>query len=660
MAYTKHAQWLFEEGARPKGMFEPIYFQKMRGNIGQNQDKIYDFTRTRAYMEEMVRQGVTQVWINWWKGYGLEKEKACQDQAAALFPVIRELGMRAVCYHSFGSLTFDTLLAEEPDAVNWITRTQNGQPTSCQVTFQCFRYRPCFSSDGYLSYMERVLARAIDAGCDGIHFDNIGFQAEPEACHCERCTRLFREYLQETYGGELGEEVFGFSDFSHATVPWFNQHNQPNKLNNAMVAHHRAWIDFKCRVLGNASNRLIDFVHNRNPEVFVEMNACEGEGFPAAFWRGNDCDMLFPKLEMVCDEGNGHYGVNSNGAMIGQHRAKKLCVSFDCAHWGAYNPNAQAIDFSEERAVCYHAPMVFWEKYKEYQLKGRSLAKVAVLRERNSLAYNRWDPWEETLAIEQYLIERHIPFDFVHNAQLTDLPERYEVLICAGMEIMSDEIRDRITAYVADGGSLLLSGAAGKYDEHYRLRQIPVDRIETVADFEQAHQPRNAFFELIGDDPQACKQDVILNEYQKGRVGWIREMDVHRVARTPANWCHSPDNLMLPRNAPQIDALLAGLLPEGIGLDVSTGGKLYVHLAHREDTGEWMLHLINHEFQTKKANARIRLKTEKEPVEIVSVSMDDAEAFEERSESFSMDGSWLCFNMNDIGIHRTAIMRFAK
>ena len=650
----KSAKWLFEEGIRAYSMFEPLHFERMRGLCPDNQKQVYDFKRTRTFMEHLAAQGYNQVWVNWWKGYGLKHEQECQHQIARLIPVCKELGLRVVCYHSFGSLTFDTLLLEEPDAVNWITRTQAGQPTSCQVTFQAFRHRPCFSSAGYLSYMEKVLARAIDAGADGIHFDNIGMQAEPEACHCDRCTALFREYLQKHYGGKLGQEVFGMSDFSHATVPWFNQHNAAGKFWRAAPPHHWAWIDFKCHTLGQAGQRLTDFVHKRNPNVYVEMNAAEGDGFAAAFWRANDHEQLYPKLELICDEANPAPHLNARGAIRGPYRAKKLARAHGCAHWAT----GHISDFCEDLALS-SAPLGFWKRYKAYQLKARSVARIAVLRERNSLAYNRWEPREETLAIEQYLIERRLPFDLVCNSQLAGLDSRYALLIVAGAEVMPDTVRDDIVRYVKQGGRVLLTGASGVYDRYYRIRRQVLSEIRTVEDMTRAMQPLNAFHELIGPDPLGGAESVLRRTVGKGRVAWIRAMDVDRLARTPENWTIGDDWYMLPRNATDIDAVCTWLAPEGFGLKVESHAKLYVHEAARQDSGERLIHLINHEFPARTARADIRLDVAKAPAEVVSISIDESETnYPERRETFSMTGTTLVVQVEDIRNHRTVIVRF--
>jgi len=649
----KSAQWLFQEGARIHGQWEPLYFERMRGRAGENQKMIYDFCRSRAFMEHLARQGVNQVWFNWWKGFGLKHEKECQDQVARLFPVCRDLGIKSVCYHTFGSLTLDTLLLEEPDAVNWVTRTQAGQPSTCQVTFQCFRNRPCFSSEGYLGYMEKVLARAIDAGADGIHFDNIGNQSEPEACHCPRCTRLFREYLQERFGGDLGEEIFGMRDFSRATVPWFNQHNPSARFWRALPPHHWSWIDFKAHTLGGASRRLTNFIHKRNPQCYVESNAYEGDGFGSMFWRGIDYDAMFPSLELISDEASPGLKVNAKGAMVGAFRAKKYCRAFGCGHWGHEN----VLDFCEE-SVISSAPLGFWKKYKDYQLKTASRARVAVLRERHSLAYNRFDPYEETLAIEQYPIERHIAFDFVHNGNLGQSAGAYDLLIVAGAEVMPDAVRDEIVNYVRAGGALLLTGACGVYDRYYRVRQQPVKQVTTMEEFAQAKKPRNAFHELVGCDPLGSCESIIQRQIGPGRVAWMRAMDIERLPRNESTWILGENWFAMPGNAADIDGVMSFLMPRGFGLRVETQAKIYVHLAGRQDTGELLIHLIHLEYPAKTAQAEVRLRVAGKPHEVFSISQDDVDNdYAPRPHVFRMEADEVVAAVDNIRSHCTIIVR---
>jgi hypothetical protein len=213
--------------------------------------------------------------------------------------------------------------------------------------------------------------------------------------------------------------------------------------------------------------------------------------------------------------------------------------------------------------------------------------------------------------------------------------------------------------YVRGGGRLLLTGAAGVYDRYYRTRRQPISRIRNMRDYARAAKPLNGFHELVGPDPLGSPEATIRRKAGKGRAAWIRAMDVDHLPRTPDNWMIGEDWFMLPRNADRIDAVLAWLAPEGFGVQVHTHAKLYVHLAEREDTGEWLVHLVHHEPGGKLARADVRLDVPREPSAVVSISSDDGEdGYPERKERFERSGRQIVVPVEDIRSHRTVIVRF--
>lgn len=655
MEEPRFAKWMFEEGIRHKSIFEPLHFQRMRGGQADNYEQLYDYTRSRDYMKHLADEGYTQVWFNWWKGYGLNFEKRCQDQAAELFGYVKELGMHPACYCTFGSLTLDTLLLEEPDSANWISRGQDGQPTTCQVTNQTFRYRPCYNSQGWLAYMERVVGRALDCGADGIHFDNIGPQFEPETCKCPECTRLFREYLQERFGGELGERVFGMSDFRHASVPWFNRWNTPTGMRRAHGPHHLAWIDFKCRSLSQAGRRMAEFIHGKNPDAFIEMNCLEAHGQAAAYWRGEDYDELLSVLDLAYDEKTSKPGINQRGAMVSPERSLKWASRFGTAVLGIGGPVGSAVNLACNLAG-NSSPLGFFRKWKDFQLKARPISQVAVLRERNSLAYNRWEPWEQTLAAEQYLIERRIPFDLVVNKELDDLGQ-YRLLIVAGAEVISDAVRDRIASYVSGGGSVLLSGAAGQYNEYYQHRGNRLEKVQTWEQYLEAGKPKNAFWELIGADPDGDGQKEVRKSFGQGRVAWVCGFEIDPLPRTPENYAIFDSSWQMPANAEQIDELIGWLVPDGFDLTIETADRIAVYLNRRVDTKQIVLHLVNFAWPDYQASAVIQLRMSDRPGEVFSISHDDeATDFASRRENFDFENQTLLVRLMGIDTHRVVVI----
>jgi hypothetical protein len=134
---------------------------------------------------------------------------------------------------------------------------------------------------------------------------------------------------------------------------------------------------------------------------------------------------------------------------------------------------------------------------------------------------------------------------------------------------------------------------------------------------------------------------------------------VDSLPRSGETWIIRDDWLALPRNATEIDAAMAWLLPDGVGLRVDTNGKLYVHHAVREDTGELLVHMVGHEYPQKTARADVHLRVSGKPKSVVSVSTDDEqEGYAERPESFRMVGDELVVPVEEIRNHRTVIVRF--
>ena len=661
MSYLpKACDWFYKEGIFMGGdyvpMHEPLYFLNSRGGAGTNEEAIYHFRRTRPYFEFLKDFGYNHVWFNWWKGYGMDHERECQKEAVDMFATCTELGLRSICYFSLGSLTPDTLLLEEPGAEDWFTLTQEGRRASCQTTHQPFRVRPCYTSEEYMQYMEKALEDCLNQGADGIHFDNIGMQAEPEACHCPRCQKLFREYLVEKYTEDQAMDLFGYRDLSQASIPWFNQHNSANKMFTAKVPLHRAWIDFKCKVYSDFANRLIQKIRSVKADAFIEMNGMESDGFATGFWRANDYDNYMSELDMVFDEGNTQDYVDSNGLIRGSFRAKKWCCAYGAAHRAGKSPRNAALDFAEDVGN-FTAPKGFMNKYKALQMESRSDVKIAVLRERNSLLYNRVEPWYSTLVLEQYFIENRIPFDFITNPQIKNKASDYSVIVISGAEIISDDLRDELFDYVREGGSVFFADQVGIYDENYLLRRKDVQSVVTMEEYAEARKSHNAFAEVLGDDPYAGKEDVLCETLGKGKIGWLKKLDVPAFKKTVDAWMIPVNDILVPENSDQIKSVLDYLMPEGCGIKVETDQKVYVHTSKRVEQRELFVHLINYSYPDEAASVKVVLDIDGAPEKVVSIAVDDQDTdFAEREEVFTFEDGKLTIDVAGIKHHRSLII----
>ena len=83
------------------------------------------------------------------------------------------------------------------------------------------------------------------------------------------------------------------------------------------------------------------------------------------------------------------------------------------------------------------------------------------------------------------------------------------------------------------------------------------------------------------------------------------------------------------------------------------------HFAARRDTGEWLVHLINHEHPARTARADVTLDVDRRPRSVTSISLDDAERnYPRRKERFTLAGGKLTIPVEDIRRHRTVVVRF--
>src|SRR5690606_13461722 len=150
------------------GFWEPLYFLKYKGGQSTDLEAEYERAHSDESLDALAEAGINLVWTHFFKGFGLEFEAEEMARTKDYIERAHRRGIKVAAYVTLGSLTPETLLQEEPDAINWFQVNQDGQYPSCQTTYQSFRVRPCYHSEGYLRYMERVCGKAIDSGADMI------------------------------------------------------------------------------------------------------------------------------------------------------------------------------------------------------------------------------------------------------------------------------------------------------------------------------------------------------------------------------------------------------------------------------------------------------------------------------------------------------------
>ena len=170
----------------------------------------------RLHGDELVAKaaglGVDTVYCHFFKGFGLEHERAEMMRTRDFARKAHALGVKVLGYCQFNSLYYEAMLAEIPGLEAWTARRLDGGIAAYSGTY--YRWAPCVESREFVDYLKKVIRYGIEEiGLDGFHFDN----SYARDCHCERCQRAFRDWLAANIKNP--REACGLADFRHVRIP---------------------------------------------------------------------------------------------------------------------------------------------------------------------------------------------------------------------------------------------------------------------------------------------------------------------------------------------------------------------------------------------------------------------------------------------------------
>jgi hypothetical protein len=293
-----HPSWILETGLVSALRPEPPYLQKYCGAQCVDAEEEYKRAFSDAALADLAAAGVNIVWFRFFGGFGVEFEKKEIERAREFIVRAHAQGLKAAALIALGALTPETLLAEEPGCQNWLQVNRGGvQP--CVAPGQSWRARPCYNSENYLRYMERVCDQAAEAETDLIHFDCFGNNAEPDTCRCPVCVAGFRDFLRKRYGGEdgrsreAGRERFGHNVFTHIRPP------AAAAAAGLDGPHQQEWQEFKVRSLAGCLVRLVETIRKRAPHCAVGADLMRGFEYGQASLHSLSIQDQLPHLDCV-------------------------------------------------------------------------------------------------------------------------------------------------------------------------------------------------------------------------------------------------------------------------------------------------------------------------------------------------------------------------
>jgi len=554
----------------------------------------------RIFSEKTVRQmkdlGINLAVTHFFKGLGLRAEQPEMARTRQFVKLCHRHGIRVAGYTQFRSLYYETFLKEEPDAAGWIQRRSDGTLNTWGGSY--YRWAPCVNSRDFIGYLKRVISYgAREIGLDALHFDNT--YAQP--CYCDRCRRLFREYLEKNV---KDESRLGFLGFKHVELPPYND-DYPHIADPL----YQEWIRFRVASLTNAWRELYNHIKSINPELAMMTNpafprkmgwANRLSFHPRAAGKYNDL-MFAENGNFPCMDGDRHVS-QIRAYKIGQACGYRvLPTAWKHDEKGMRCPiNAREVQLSLAEAAAFGGtvgttwalrttvgPAVvvdkrelaeplgkhisFFNRHRDLYAKARTDAKVALLHSFESLAYRANESFARFMGMEQILLAGGVPYDVLFDEDIGRV-KQYRLLIVAGQACLSDKTVAAIREFVRGGGKVFVTGESGSCDQNGLARAS-----NPLADMADG---KSVIFEKNTGAAELAKESVL----------WINTSAV-----------------ALPGDAAAVLRSLRKMLAKDLPFSVSAPRGVYANWTKLPD-GRNVLHLVNYADEKKPARVIVRFK----------------------------------------------------
>jgi hypothetical protein len=605
---------------------EPLDFLLRRGDHFDDEPERYAEMGSPENIKRMADAGVRYAMIYFYKGFGLKYERPSMEKSKRIAGELHKNGIKVGLYIG-GTMFTETLYHEIPEAKNWEQRNQDNHwiPYGTQT----FRHYACPNEPAYRDYIKKILKIGVeDLHADQIVFDNVMLQPEPDSCRCPRCLKAFHEYLHKKYPTpDAAERRLGIRNVDWIVPDEWDNAAQPDGLAALNDPVLQEWTRFRCESLAHHADDLADYVKSLNPNVAVLMNI-KGVYSWNRYWANAVYHPLFAGHVDILAFDTGGYDARidaKTGALVSQIRSYKMArdIGASCdAPLGDELACAQQMAFGYESPVAGYAgspwmaarsgttPILeFYRHYfQRYYTGTTNVADVAVVRNWPSMAYSINATYVPATLMEQELIQHKIPFDLIFDEELTNL-NRYQSVILAGQECVSDAQVKQLLDYVRRGGALVITDNTGEYND-WREKRHRNPFLPARAE----GNGRIVYIPKIVPDLQMTKASGDNGNPEPG-------------ASSQSTPRMSPPQWVLPKNHQEIYEAITHALPRGLSLTCDAPLTTVAELVTRPKTRETIVHFVNFERQHPlspfKASVRNQFAGQVKSVTCFSPDADD-------------------------------------
>ncbi|MCY3021675.1 MAG: beta-galactosidase [Planctomycetota bacterium] len=626
--------WISNTGLISVSLPEPPLARKYRGGQPGDMETRYERALADEALDALVRAGVTLVWLRFYSGFGLEFEKAESERGREFIARAHARGLKVAASVQLGLLVPETLWLEESECHNWLQVNPDGQHPWAGPDAGPAGVRPCYNSEGFLRYMERVCGLAVDCGADLVHLGNVGYNPEPDTCRCPICVGAFRDFLHQQYGSqeeqtrEAGMARFGHTTFTHVRPPGVLHGARPVPDAAVDSPHEQEWIRFKVHTLTACLARLSRAIGRRNPQCTVSADLLRHADVWTEALSGVCYAEQLPHVDLIAPSPAWRQGAFTADTQSSQRMtledfpeglleeppqpprvSRETCrivpglkaarafgvaaetdvrdgdLEINLACNLAFNPfglgrlgnsdDPWVAPGGEERAAQdEHAKTLraYVEFYKQHQalLLGGQSLRGIAVYHDAPSCMYDGAAGGEARRICEESLVGGWPFEPLYPNQPGEMA-RYRCVLLAGCEHLADGVVETLTRYVEGGGGLVAIGDAGTRDEWGRVRAVP------------------ALAGLLGPEyPQAVRRAV-----GAGRVAYVPQ-------------------------AADVEGALGALqfaAGEPAPWRVETESGRVISQAARAKSGALVLHLINVDAEPVR-DVRCALACERQPQEV--------------------------------------------
>jgi len=634
---------------------EPIDFLLRRGEHEADLAAQYATMLSPENIQRMADAGVKWGRLFFYKGFGLEYERSAMEQSKKAAEQMHRLGMKVSLYMG-GTMFVETLYRELPQAKGWEQRDQWDRPVPYGA--QTYRHYACPNEPAYREYLKRVIRVGVEEfHVDEFAFDNIMLQAEPKSCHCPRCVAAFHAMLKRRYPTkEAALRRFGLPDTDWLSLHEWGTEAEPESVTDLNDPVLQEWVRFRCESLARYANDLYDSVKALDPKVAVLFNIKGVYSFNR-YWTNAVYQPLYAgKVDLMAFDTGGYdeHIDATTGALVSQIRSYKMARRLETGCEDAFNNDVRAsvhMAFGYQKPVAgmaaapmgsgafnvFTPAMEFFREYNDRYYTGvDNVADVAVLRTWASMAYSVSAAYVPTTLLEQVLIQYKVPWDLLFEEQI-DRIGKYGAVILAGQECLSDAQVAALLAYVRGGGTLMLAGNTGQFNEWRETRR--------ANPLLPARSEGKGRVVVIPEIVRGDKTARAAGANEDPEPGATAQRGVHM---NPPQW-------VLPKNAEEIYKVVVAAVPTGLSLTAEAPLTTVMEIQKRAASQETIAHFIN--FESKKRVGPFAVTVKKQfPASVKAVLCFSPEKDEPVKLEFAEAGGVVKFTVPEMGTYAMVVV----